>query len=99
MPNAVSLLTIATVLGNGTASRRSEVPREREEEEASTSFDDDPPSFDRLDGLAEDDPERLLLEVFVADLDEDMFMGILVGLYCACCHFAMRKRSDGHTVT
>lgn len=70
---------MATVLGKGTASRRSEVPRDLELEEASASldFDEEPPSFERLEGLLEDEPDRLLLEglpdeLFVADLEEDM---------------------------
>ena len=74
-PKAVSLFTIATVLGNGTASLRSEVPRDREEEDGSAEededldFDDDSPSFDRLDeeGL-ELEPDRLLPD----GLDDDI---------------------------
>jgi len=74
-PRAVSLFTIATVLGNGTASLRSDVPRDRDEEDGSAAededldFEDDSPSFDRLDeeGL-ELEPDRLLPD----GLDEDI---------------------------
>jgi hypothetical protein len=68
---------MATVLGNGTASRRSEVLREREEDGSASledePLDEEPPSRERLDGLAEEEePDRLLLEGFEADLDEDI---------------------------
>jgi hypothetical protein len=78
-PKAVSLFTIATVLGNGTASLRSDVPRDRDEEEGSAEdedlidedldLDDGSPSLLRLDeeGL-ELEPDRLLPD----GLDDDM---------------------------
>jgi hypothetical protein len=78
-PKAVSLFTIATVLGNRTASLRSDVPRDRDEEEGSAEdedlededldLDDDSPSLLRLDeeGL-ELEPDRLLPD----GLDDDM---------------------------
>jgi len=74
VPSAVSLVTIATVLGNGTASLRSDVPRARDEDEASAAededldLDDDSPSLERLEeeGLLE--PDRLLLDGFDDDI-------------------------------
>lgn len=76
---------MTTVLGNGTASRRSEVPREREEDGSASldeePFDEEPPSRERLEGLAEEeDPDRLLLEGLEADLDEDMLFDLYLVL-------------------